>query len=793
MKKYLIENRMPAAIWQDATPLGNGQVGAMMYGSIYDERILLNHESLYDGETDLPLPDCSRYLQEVRKLLDNREYKKADTFYTEKLEENKYFVQTGNFLPAFDIRMITYVQGAFTDYKRQLDMEKGIASLQWKDGEVQYGREIFVSAANGLVVLRLTASKAVLGFDVRLERHDLSDAVDYSGNKIEDIPQYNFTVNNNALEGSLQTASGRKIKAVLCLFSDGDIQLYNCKNVKKLNDMQGTLAFDSNYYSVRNAKTATIVCRLCGENENVSALPVKEEYEGWRSDHIHIFSSDFNAMKLDLGGDCDGKTVEEERLASYNGKISAAQIEKMALFGRYLLISSSARCRYPANLQGVWNGSYRPAWSCTFFNNENIEMNYWQALCGNLPQVQMPLFDFYLTLMDDYRENARKLFGCRGILLPMFLDNHSGKKKNLQPHVIYWTASSSWIANIFYDYYLFTRDVDFLRKKAFPFMKEAALFYEDFMQYDEQGYLKSYPSNSPENCAVGDFEGSENVRVCINATMDFAALKQLLCDLLEAENLLDISDEKHDIWKKMLSAIPPYRINAEGALCEWMHKDFRDNYAHRHMSHLYPLFPGREITKEDGELFKACTRAVELRYRMGMKEQTGWSFAHMANVWAKLGNGERAEECLKLLLRFCTGKNMLTYHNDWHNQGVTLKYLWAKHAPFQIDANLGFTAAVQQMLIDSGEDWLEIFPALPPDWKNVKIGPCLTRCGVYAVLEKKDENMCVKIKAYVNTNIEIRCGKEVMWEKENKVTLRQGEMFVLCGKICESAENRKIV
>ena len=398
----------------------------------------------------------------------------------------------------------------------------------------------------------------------------------------------------------------------------------------------------------------------------------------------------------------------------------------------------------------------------------------------------MPLFDFYLTLMEDYRENARKLFGCRGILLPMFLDNHSGRKKNLRPHVIYWTASSSWIANIFYDYYLFTRDLDFLQKKAYPFMREAALFYEDFMQKDERGYLKSYPSNSPENCAIGDFDGSENVRVCINATMDFAALKQLLRDLLHAEEVLGIVDEKNDVWTEMLAAIPPYKVNDEGALCEWMHNDFRDNYAHRHMTHLYPLFPGREIGKEDKVLFAACRRAVELRYQIGMKEQTGWSFAHMANVWAKLGDAEYAEECLKLLLRFCTGNNLLTYHNDWHNQGVTLKYLWARHAPFQIDANLGFTSAVQQMLIDSGETWLEIFPALPSEWQNVSIGPCLTRCGVEVVLERTGEDITVKLKAYCDTKITVSCGLNVVWLSGNTFTLKKGDCVTVFLKVCES-------
>lgn len=408
-------------------------------------------------------------------------------------------------------------------------------------------------------------------------------------------------------------------------------------------------------------------------------------------------------------------------------------------------------------------------------------MNYWQAMSGNLAETELPLFDFYLTMMDDYRENAKKLFGCRGILLPMFCDNSSGKKKNLQAHVVYWTASSSWIANMFFDYYLFTRDQTFLSEKAYPFMKEAALFYEDFMQRDGQGKLKSYPSNSPENCAKGSFDGAENVRVCINATMDFAALKQLLKDLIQTEEILGIRDEKDSVWRNMLADIPPYPVNEDGALCEWMHPDFKDNYGHRHISHLYPLFPGREITKRDTDLFEACKKAVLLRYRLGLKEQTGWSLAHLANLWAKLGEGDYAQDCLKLLIRFCSGANLFTYHNDCHNQGITLKFLWARHAPFQIDANFGFTAAVQQMLIDSTERDIEVFPALPGDWTDVYIGPCPTRCGVLITAERKKDKVSITLLAKTNARFRLQCGLPVRWSVQNEIELKENEEMQIEG------------
>lgn len=775
-QKYMIYNSKPATVWQDATPLGNGRVGAMMYGSIYDERILLNHEALYAGAVDLPLPDLSGELATVRRLLGEKRYLEADTYYVDRLKAANYFASTGNFLPAFDIHLIQQATGAFSSYRRELDMRKGIASVSWRDGDVDFSRELFVSMTNGLVVLRLKASSSALNFDVRPEKHDENDALDQEGNRITNLPEYAFAVEKNALVGTLTTSENRLFRIKMHVFSDGEICLYNCKNQKKLNDMQGSASFRSNFFSVKNASFATVVCELKDierEEERLRDIP-EADYDGWKSEHTIAFSREFDSMRLDLGAKPLTKTVEEALLESYNDTVSTSQVEQMALFGRYLLISSSYHSRFPANLQGLWNGFYRPPWCCTFFNNENIEMNYWQALPGNLAQTELSLFDFYLTLMEDYRENARKFFGCRGILLPMFLDGYSGKKKNLQPHVVYWTASSSWIANMFYDYYLFTRDETFLKEKAYPFMWEAMEFYEDFLVTGEDGKFVSYPSNSPENCAIGDFEGSENVRVCINATMDFAALKQLLRDILAAEKQLGYSDEKHELWLEMLEKIPPYRVNEDDALCEWMHDDFRDNYAHRHLSHLYPLFPGREITEGD-ERFEACRKAVELRFRIGLKEQTGWSLAHMANIFARLGEGDRALACLKLILRFCTGKNLFTYHNDWHNQGVTLKFLWARRAPFQIDANFGFTAAVQEMLIRSDETSVKIFPALPGEWREISFGPSPTRCGVSVEATLKDGRVVIRFTAKVSVDFEWDCGVNCQWDTPHHLHLERGE------------------
>ena len=463
----------------------------------------------------------------------------------------------------------------------------------------------------------------------------------------------------------------------------------------------------------------------------------------------------FNKTRLTLSNE-ENASNEQLFLNSYGGKVDARFIEKMADFGRYLLISSSVGCEFPANLQGLWNGAYSPAWACTFFNNENIQMAYWQAYAGNLSEATLPLFSLYERFFDDYRENAKNLFGCRGLLLPLFMDNSNGKKENTQPHVLYWTGSSAWIGAIYYDYYLYTGDEKFLRERAYPFMKEAALFYEDFMVYDERGKLKSYPSNSPENNPGGDFEGALQVSVAINSTMDFALLKELLSNLVSAAEKLGVDEEKRGEWLKMLSAIPEYEINEDGAIKEWLHPDFKDNYHHRHQSHIYPLFPGFEVNEENNPtLFEAMRVAVNKRLVIGLKSQTGWSLAHMANIYARLGDGDGAKRCLDLLIRFCTGANLYTYHNDWRNMGVTLKYMHAGHAPYQVDANMGFVSAVYEMLLYSDNDKIKLLPAIPKELSKGKIEHIQARGGFDVTIEWDESIVEVKIKSLLGKPVNV--------------------------------------
>lgn len=760
MKDKILYNAYPATKWTDATPIGNGKLGAAVYGAVYDERILINHEVLYDNFFNKDIPDVSFGLSEIRKLMDEKRYCEANSYYTDLLTAKGYFARKGQFYPAFDLHYLLGVDCAFTDYSRKLDMRTGVSEVKYKENGLQTVREAFVSQKNGFMVLHIEKQQP---FEVTfaLEQHDLIDMVDYNGNAVEKCQEFFSVSEDKYIYSKCKTKAGLEYSGIFSIVETDGTLFCNGKDKNRKIDMSGTLPL-YNYIKISNATYVTAVLDVSPENKSFEQLKNTlsifdgKTYAVLKDEHTAAFSQIFDRVTLDLCDEEENLSIEQQLLNAYNGNVNNQLIEKMADFGRYLLISSSLGCTLPANLQGVWNGNYSPAWECTFFNNENIEMAYWQALTGNLQETLLPLFDLYERFKDDYRMNAKNLYGCRGLLLPLFMDNQSGKKDNLQPHVLHWTGSSAWISAMYYDYYLFTGDTEFLLNRAYPFMKESALFYEDFYVLDENGKLKSYPSNSPENRANGDFEGAGEMSVCINATMDFALLKELLSNLVNVSQQFGLNDGKVEKWEDMLSRIPEYRINDDGALCEWLHDDFKDNYKHRHQSHIYPLFPGFEVTKEsDKALFDAIKTAVDKRLVVGIKEQTGWSFAHMANIFARLGNGEKTKECLDLLLRFCTGENLFTYHNDWRNMGVTLKYMIAKQAPFQIDANMGFTAAVYEMLLYSNTKMLKILPALPKEFKKGKIKGIIARGGYKVDIEWQNNDVEVCITAARDSQIDV--------------------------------------
>ncbi|MBU2950949.1 glycoside hydrolase family 95 protein [Tamlana agarivorans] len=751
----------PASQWREGLPSGNGTVGALVYGAIYQERVLFNHNKLwYGGKTD-DLPDLSAELPVVRALMLNGDYLKANKHYSNKLKQAGFSAKAGRFHPAFDLLLTTENEFMFQDYSRTLNFETGEVAVNWRDGETKFSRRLFVSIPDNVSVMSIQADKknAISG-KATLDIHDLNDAIDREGNLFDPGFKYITTTEGEFVKFKSTGSDGGEFGGVMRVLTKG-----------------GAVHTESKSISFDNTDTVTLIISFFANEDSEIAFPrlkkelleINTNYETLFNRHKALHSERFNAMGVHINQSKENNTPNELLLLeAYQGDISTELNQKQFDYGRYLLISSSRGGGYPANLQGIWNGDYRPPWNSFYGINENLQMNYLQGLPGNLKESMMAFYDYFDANMDEFRTNAKQLYGTRGIFIPPFMSPESAKLRVTAPHVIYWTDAAGWLASFYYDYYLFTGDEEFLKNRAIPFMKEVGLFYEDFIVKDKQGKNMFFPSQSPENQPIDktviDPETGRlsKIKVQMNATIAVAVSKEVFTNLIASCELLGIEKDGVSRWKNILEAMPDYQINEDGALSEWMHPDFKDNYEHRHQSHIYPLFPGHEFSQEKTpELYKASKVAIEKRLRIGLKSQTGWSLAHMANVYARLGNGQKAKEALDILVRSCLGKNLFTYHNDWRNMGVTVSLKNGNSAPFQIDANMGITAAVTEMLCGSDAKMLRILPALPSEWAKGNFHDMLTRVGVKTSVEwdMNEHKITITLVAERDTQFDLKFSK----------------------------------
>ena len=752
----------PANDWHTALPTGNGDMGAMIYGGIARERILINHKQWFfrKNHKGKNIPDFSVNLPAMRVMMQQGKYKEAEDFYLGKVKESGYAsTSAGEYQSGFDLNIAQTSGKEMTGYQRKLNFENGEATVCWSDGGNAFTRSLFVSRADDVVVLRILSSgKKSVSADFTLAPHDLKDAVNKNGLvpkeklglKFEE-PQ--ITGDGYILIKATRNDDGQEFGAVARV-----VQQNGKAEVKK--------SADDIVYSVSGADEIVVLLKMfySGNGQEQwnslkrSLQQMKTDYQSLLSEHTRVHRELFLRARLDLNGGAQRQWSNEQLLADAerNG-MSNALSERMFDYGRYLLISSSNPGGLPANLQGVWNGLYYAPWQGSFFLNENLQMNYWQALQGNVPELMLSVFNLMEGAMPDFRTNARQYFGTRGILCPIRMIPGYGLKTKALTQDIFWTGGAGWMGQFYFDYWLFTRDDHFLRTKAIPYMKEVALFYEDFAQQSSDGKLLMMPSNSPENIATG-----QKGQVSINSTIDFAIMKELLSNLIQACEYLKIEPDGVARWKNMLNQIPDYQINEDGAIKEWMHPDFKDNYHHRHQSHLYPVFPGMEITRSNNPaLFEGFRTAVEKRLVVGLSSQTGWSLSHMANIYARLNEGERAWECLNLVIDKKTGENLFTYHDDYESSA---KYENSTSWPqFQVDASLGWSAAVIEMLVFSNQQLIRLLPALPEKWDTGKIGGIRCRGNFTIGLDWKEGKLTgVTITSHSGMPVQLAYGEKAV-------------------------------
>ncbi|MFF3923768.1 glycosyl hydrolase family 95 catalytic domain-containing protein [Paenibacillus lactis] len=736
-QKHILTMRYPASWWRsqwrEALPSGNGRIGASVYGGVYEETILLNHELLWRKGSTPDLPDVSAMLPEVRRLLAEGEAEEADGVLVNSLRASGYEPKIASPLPLGDLKIYMPQHSAFRDYERRLNMATGEVTVRWTDGETAYERSLFVSRTDDSVVLAIR-KQGPLALDATMafQLHNPEDAR-RPGKAY--IPQaFESKRNGHYLYYAARNNDGSDFGAVA-----------------RIVNSSGSLVVSEREYSIKDAESLLVIIRLfpSGKREEqwerltFELRDLAADYDMLLARHASEHGRLFHASSFDLRAQGRERSNEELLMEAYRGEVSDALMEKMWAYGRYLLISASREKGQPCHLYGLWAGDYDAVWAFHMVN-ENLQMMYWQALSGNMPGQMLAVFDYMESLMDDFRTNARLLYGCRGIFIPAPTAPDSGLLKHLQPHIVHWTGGAGWVSQLYYDYYLHTGDISFLRERAIPFMREAAWFYRDFFVLGEHGVFVSSPSNSPENTPGNYWRGPRHsMGTTVNATMDFAIAKELIRNLADGLRAVGQNEEEENQWRAMLERIPPYQINEDGAVREWMHPDYDDNYHHRHQSHAYPVFPGIEVTRQnDPTLFDAFVQAIRKRLVIGLKEQSGWSLAHMANNYARMGEGDQALECLDILGRSCVMNNLMTLHNDWRGMGIGVDMDWA---PVQLDANMGWTAAVQEMLLFSVPGELHLLPALPTRWIRGSAGPLLARGGVQCELSWDREERRVDV------------------------------------------------